>query len=311
MGKLPIDLQNSTRWAIASVESAGMILVGHTTFDLVNLHTGRAHRLELAAAGISGKLPISGSFSMSNYTPFTTRRPVNFQDFDARGARQTTAAVIVYSMSYLTIFDGLAYISPTLCQVKMAGWGPSIPSIGIEHGVTEVIYGDGNPKDSGGFQAEPELVIPSSKEEVDIRVQITQNNDSLVIRLQGDSLFDFDKYLIRPDAEQALKQAGSIIRSLPIRRVDIDGHADGKGDEAYNLTLSTPSPPRTGYGLRSPPPSRSRRHTDLVVVLRRQLLEPDRCGEAGPPVDDQHVEYHRFALHRLATHSYFRIRTAP
>ena len=239
MGKLPIDLQNSMRWAIASVESAGMILVGHTTFDLVNLHTGRAHRLELAAAGISGKLPISGSFSMSNYTSFTTRRPVNFQDFDARGARQTTAAVIVYSMSYLTIFDGSAYTSPTLCKVKMAGWGPSIPSVGIEHGVTEVIYGDGIPKDKGGFQAEPELVIPSSKEEIDIRVQITQKDDALVMKLQGDSLFDFDKYFIRPDAEQALKQAGSIIRGLPIRRVDIDGHADGKGHEAYNLTLST------------------------------------------------------------------------
>jgi outer membrane protein OmpA-like peptidoglycan-associated protein len=238
MGKLPVDLQTSTRWAIASVESAGMILVGHTTFDLVNLHTVRAHRLELAASGISGKLPISGSFSMSNYTSFTTRRPVNFKDFDARGARQTTAAVIAYSMSYLTIFDGPAYISPVLCYVKMAGWGPSIPSIGLEHGVTEVIYGDGKPLDMGGFQAEPEIVIPSRAEEIDIRVQITKNDEALVIKLQGDTLFDFDKYFIKQEAEPALKQAGSIIRSLPLRRVDIDGHADGKGNEAYNVQMS-------------------------------------------------------------------------
>jgi outer membrane protein OmpA-like peptidoglycan-associated protein len=239
MGKLPIDLKTSSRWAIASLESSGMIVAGHTIFDLVNLHTVRAHRMDLAAMGISGKLPISGSFSMSNYTSFTTSRPVNFENFDGKGARQTSASVIVYSMSYLTVYDGPAYISSVLCQVKMAGWGPSIPSIGIEHGVTEIIYGNGIPKDMGGFFSEPEIEIPSREEDFDEHFEIAQQESSYVIRLNGDALFDFDKDIVKPDAERALKQAGSIIRSLPVRRIDIDGHTDGKGNDTYNLQLST------------------------------------------------------------------------
>ena len=102
----PIDYELSTRWAIASLHSEGMILAGHTTFDLVNLRTVRAHRLDLAAAGISAKLPVSASFSMSNYTSFTTRRPVNFMGFSGKGARQTSASIIIYSIAYLRIWDG-------------------------------------------------------------------------------------------------------------------------------------------------------------------------------------------------------------
>jgi hypothetical protein len=40
---------------------------------------------------------------------------------------------------------------------------------------------------------------------------------------------------------------------------------------------------------------------DLLMVLRRQLFEPDRRGETRrAAADDQYVEFHRFALHRLA-----------
>jgi outer membrane protein OmpA-like peptidoglycan-associated protein len=236
--KLPIDEQRSTRWAIASVSSAGLFGVNHTTFDLVNLTTGRAHRLNLSAGGLSAKLPISSSFSMSNYSSFTTRRPVNFDNFHGRGARQTNASVVVYSISYLTIFDGPVYLSPVLCKVKMSGWGPSLPSIGFEHGVTEVAFGDGKALDEGGFFVEPQIDLPPSPEKLDVRVRLTQRADSMVIKFQGDTLFDFDKDTIRPDAEAALKQAGAIIRSLPVRRLDVDGHTDSKGDSGYNLRLS-------------------------------------------------------------------------
>ena len=42
---LPVDRQVSRRWAISNVESTGMIFAGRTVYDLVNLHTFRAHRM--------------------------------------------------------------------------------------------------------------------------------------------------------------------------------------------------------------------------------------------------------------------------
>jgi outer membrane protein OmpA-like peptidoglycan-associated protein len=237
MGQLPIDLRQSTQWAIASIHSEGMILAGHTTFDLVNANTGRAHRLELAAAGISGKLPISGSFSASNYSYFTTRRPVNFEDFDGRGARQTSASVAIYSMSYLTVYDGSAYVSPVLFHVKMAGWGPSIPSVGLEHGVTEVIYGNGNPLDTVDTVAEIDL--PPEPEQVAVPVRITSKDESLVLVVSGDTLFDFDKFNIKPAAERSLRQAGAFLRSLRVRVAYINGYTDSIGKELYNQNLSS------------------------------------------------------------------------
>jgi len=237
---LAIDRRNSTQWAIASVESAGMILVGQTTFDLVNRETGRAHRLKLAAAGISGKLPIAGSFSMSNYTNFTTRHRANFDDFDGKGARQTSENLIIYSRSYLTIFDGAAYLSSVLCYTQMAGWGPSIPSIGVEHGVTELVYGDGNPL--GIVESVVSINLPPSREDLDYRIRLTQQDDSNVLIIQGDALFDFDKDKIKAEAVRALTQAGAIISSYRIsrllRKVVIHGHTDSKGDKNYNKGLS-------------------------------------------------------------------------
>jgi hypothetical protein len=42
---------------------------------------------------------------------------------------------------------------------------------------------------------------------------------------------------------------------------------------------------------------------DLLIVLGRQLFEPDRRGETRrAAADDQHIEIHRFARHRSATH---------
>ena len=52
MGKLPVDLRTSTSWAIANVASKGVLGGSETKFDLVNLHTARAHRLKVLAGGL-------------------------------------------------------------------------------------------------------------------------------------------------------------------------------------------------------------------------------------------------------------------
>ena len=236
MGKMPIDDVASRRWAISNVESVGMILAGRTVYDLVNVHTLRAHRMILGEAGISFKLPVSGSFTANDYEYFETREPAVFDDFSGVGARDTFASLGMYGVAYLTVWEGPAYVSPKLLSVKWSAWGLSIPGAGTGHGVTEVVYGDGNAL--GTVVTAPKVDIPPTPETIDVRIQITQQDEALVIKFSGDVLFDFDKADVRPDAGKALAQAGAVIRSFRPKRLDIDGHTDGKGDDAYNQGLS-------------------------------------------------------------------------
>jgi outer membrane protein OmpA-like peptidoglycan-associated protein len=124
-----------------------------------------------------------------------------------------------------------------LAYVRFSGWGLSIPGGDIAHGVTGVLYGDGDPV--GFVQADIPFDIAPEPEKVDPRVQITQKQDSLVIKIGSDVLFDFGKFNIKAEAEPLLAQVGAIIRSnLRLRRVIIEGHTDAKGPPDFNLRLS-------------------------------------------------------------------------
>jgi peptidoglycan-associated lipoprotein len=56
-----------------------------------------------------------------------------------------------------------------------------------------------------------------------------------------DALFDFDKSTIRSDASVALKDDVNVIREIlvnyPSQKLLIEGHADERGSEEYNLAL--------------------------------------------------------------------------
>jgi peptidoglycan-associated lipoprotein len=56
-----------------------------------------------------------------------------------------------------------------------------------------------------------------------------------------DALFDFDKATIRPDANTALKEDVGVVRDIlaayPSQKLLIEGHADERGSEEYNLAL--------------------------------------------------------------------------
>jgi peptidoglycan-associated lipoprotein len=64
-------------------------------------------------------------------------------------------------------------------------------------------------------------------------------NQSLA-RLE-DALFDYDKSTIRSDASVALKDDVTVIRDIlanyPSQKLLIEGHADERGSEEYNLAL--------------------------------------------------------------------------
>ncbi len=65
-----------------------------------------------------------------------------------------------------------------------------------------------------------------------------RSEGTIVVDLPADVLFDFDKAVIRPDAEPALSKAAEVLKSYPTAQVTIGGHTDAKGDDAYNDALS-------------------------------------------------------------------------
>ena len=56
-----------------------------------------------------------------------------------------------------------------------------------------------------------------------------------------DVLFDYDKATIRPDATKTLEGDVSVIRDImqryPAQKVKIEGHADERGSDEYNIAL--------------------------------------------------------------------------
>jgi peptidoglycan-associated lipoprotein len=62
----------------------------------------------------------------------------------------------------------------------------------------------------------------------------------LLNRIQ-DAYFDFDKHTLRPDAEAALKTdaqtLADIIKQYPDFKLTVEGHADERGSDEYNLAL--------------------------------------------------------------------------
>lgn len=64
------------------------------------------------------------------------------------------------------------------------------------------------------------------------------SEQEIAIDLSGDVLFDFDKWSVRREAEATLTKVAALIAEYPRARIRIDGHTDGKGDDAYNQKLS-------------------------------------------------------------------------
>jgi len=60
----------------------------------------------------------------------------------------------------------------------------------------------------------------------------------LTIDLAADVLFDFDKYTLRPRANDTLRKVGQVAASFPNSPMLIEGHTDGKGTHPYNMKLS-------------------------------------------------------------------------
>jgi len=60
----------------------------------------------------------------------------------------------------------------------------------------------------------------------------------LQLSLDASVLFDFDKSVLRPEAESVLQDAADRLRRFPGARVVVEGHTDDVGAPAYNQRLS-------------------------------------------------------------------------
>jgi outer membrane protein OmpA-like peptidoglycan-associated protein len=58
------------------------------------------------------------------------------------------------------------------------------------------------------------------------------------MNLSGDLLFDYDKALLKSEAEQALKKVAIVLAQFPESHVTVEGYTDSKGTEARNIQLS-------------------------------------------------------------------------
>jgi outer membrane protein OmpA-like peptidoglycan-associated protein len=58
------------------------------------------------------------------------------------------------------------------------------------------------------------------------------------IELSADVLFDFDKFDLKAQATDSLMKVATVIKAYPKAPLLIEGHTDGKGAHAYNVSLS-------------------------------------------------------------------------
>jgi outer membrane protein OmpA-like peptidoglycan-associated protein len=71
---------------------------------------------------------------------------------------------------------------------------------------------------------------------LDLGAKVTEHR--VIIDLDADVLFDFDKYTLRPAADDTLRKLGQVAATYPKSPLLIEGYTDSKGGHAYNITLS-------------------------------------------------------------------------
>jgi len=112
--------------------------------------------------------------------------------------------------------------------------GPDRGAVAIEKRVIDII---GIPKG----MVEAGVALTGHIEELekaieDLGAEVTETE--IKVELPSDILFDFDKYNMRLDAQEALEKVAVVIRAYKKGIVLIEGHTDSKGSEEYNVKLS-------------------------------------------------------------------------
>jgi outer membrane protein OmpA-like peptidoglycan-associated protein len=70
----------------------------------------------------------------------------------------------------------------------------------------------------------------------DLGAKVTEKE--IVIELDADVLFDFDKHDLKPAAVDTLTKVAGVLKEIGKAPATIEGHTDGKGSSDYNQKLS-------------------------------------------------------------------------
>jgi outer membrane protein OmpA-like peptidoglycan-associated protein len=246
----------TTSWAIApllNVSTPGLpIGPGMAAFSLLHRETWLARNLSCEGVVVTAGLPIgkmgshdvelpSPSFSPDiSYVAFETPRPLAFADFSGMWFRFTTAnigLIVGYTRSYLTLWKCAMYFGEQMAYIAFGELQAMLPGGSFLHGRVRLLEGGG----VYGVPTVPRILM--SRDDPEPLPEPLQHireaaREGPIVRLPADTLFDFDKALIRPEAETALRYLLDLINNRRTYPVSIEGHTDATGAVDYNRDLS-------------------------------------------------------------------------
>lgn len=116
-------------------------------------------------------------------------------------------------------------------------------------------------------------------------VEVIREGDELALRMPGDVTFAFDRYDIQPRFQPVLNEVAETLRQYPSTFIDIYGHTDSVGSDAYNLGLS------------------QNRAQSVASYLAARGVQPARIATQGfgesRPIADNSTEAGRAANRRV------------
>ena len=69
-------------------------------------------------------------------------------------------------------------------------------------------------------------------------VEVVRQGDEIVLNMPSAITFAFDSYAIEPQFQDTLNDVAETLSSYPSTYIDVYGHTDSVGTDAYNMTLS-------------------------------------------------------------------------
>lgn len=69
-------------------------------------------------------------------------------------------------------------------------------------------------------------------------IEVERQGDQLVLNMPGDVTFDLNSATVQPQFQNTLNQVASTLRDYPSTYIDVYGHTDSSGTDAYNQSLS-------------------------------------------------------------------------
>ncbi len=69
-------------------------------------------------------------------------------------------------------------------------------------------------------------------------IGVKKTKEGMKLTVPEKVLFDFNKFILKPEAKEALSVVGDIVRENPAKKVIVTGYTDNIGSESYNLRLS-------------------------------------------------------------------------